>query len=112
MANIPEHPRQGDVNSIDCVKAGYLIKKRAVWYLTPEGEDALKLGAETLLQTATQRNRKWRADNPTTTEEDAPPEEQAAKLPSYDDIEQRANEGPQQYINCKNAYEFHVVVES
>ena len=27
--------------SIDCVKAGYLVKKKGVWYLTPEGEEAL-----------------------------------------------------------------------
>jgi restriction system protein len=30
--------------SIDCVKAGYLIKKKGVWYLTPEGEEALVNG--------------------------------------------------------------------
>ena len=30
--------------SIDCVKAGFLIKKKGIWILTPEGEEALKLG--------------------------------------------------------------------
>ena len=96
--------------SIDCVKAGYLIKKKGIWYLTPEGEDALKLDAETLLETASQRYRKWRAENPVIPEDDTPPEEQRAKPPTYDDIEQRAIEGLQQYINVKNAYEFQDLV--
>ena len=57
-------------DSIDCVKAGWVIKKKGVWYLTPEGEDALKLGAEKLLDSATQLYRKWRADNPVTAKEE------------------------------------------
>ncbi len=103
--------------SIDCVKAGWVIKKKGVWYLTPEGEDALKLGAEKLLDSATQLYRKWRADNPVTAKEEDEEEgagtgveEQSAKLPSYDDIEQRAIEGLQQYINAKNPYEFQDLV--
>jgi len=96
--------------SIDCVKAGYLIKKGGVWYLTPEGDDALKLGPEMLLENATSSYRKWRAENPVTQEEDGGPEEQAVELPSYDDIEQRAIEGLQRYINAKNPYEFQDLV--
>ena len=96
--------------SIDCVKAGYLIKKGGVWYLTPEGDDALKLGPEMLLENATSSYRKWRAENPVTQEEDGEPEEQAVELPSYDDIEQRAIEGLQRYINAKNPYEFQDLV--
>jgi restriction system protein len=96
--------------SIDCVKAGWVIKKKGIWYLTPEGEDALKLGPEKLLDTASERYRKWRADNPVEQEEEAPPEDQAPKPPSYDDIEQRAIEGLQRYINAKNAYEFQDLV--
>jgi restriction system protein len=25
---------------IDCIKAGFLVKKKGIWFLTPEGEDA------------------------------------------------------------------------
>jgi hypothetical protein len=50
--------------SIDCVKAGYLIKKKGVWYLTPEGEEALKLSPEKLLEGAQKAYRKWRAEQP------------------------------------------------
>jgi restriction system protein len=96
--------------SIDCVKAGYLIKKGGVWYLTPEGDDALKLGPEMLLENATRSYRKWRAENPVTQEDEEGPEEQVAELPSYDDIEQRAIEGLQRFINAKNPYEFQDLV--
>jgi len=96
--------------SIDCVKAGYLIKKKGVWYLTPEGEEALKLAPEVLLEKATMAYRKWRAENPVTREEDEEPDEQVVEVPSYDDIEQKAIEGLQQYINAKNPYEFQELV--
>ena len=96
--------------SIDCVKAGWVIKKKGIWYLTPEGEEALKLGPEKLLDTASERYRRWRADNPVTQEVETPPDERGPKPPSYDDIEQRAIEGLQQYINAKNAYEFQDLV--
>ena len=39
--------------SIDCIKARFLIKKSGVWYLTPEGENVLQLGAIGLLNAAT-----------------------------------------------------------
>jgi restriction system protein len=96
--------------SIDCVKAGYLIKKKGIWYLTPEGEEALRLGPEALLEKASTAYRKWRADNPVTREEDGEPDERVADTLSYDDIEQRAIEGLQQYINAKNPYEFQELV--
>ena len=34
--------------SVDYVRAGFLIKKKGNWTITPEGEEALKLGAEKL----------------------------------------------------------------
>ena len=39
--------------SFDCIKAGYLVRKKGVWYLTPEGENALTLGDVGLLKAAT-----------------------------------------------------------
>lgn len=95
--------------SIDCVKAGYLVKKKGVWYLTPEGEEALKLGPEKLLDQAGVAYDKWREEHPKIREEEVE-EETPAKVVSYDDVEQRAIEGLQQYINSKNAYEFQDLV--
>lgn len=94
--------------SIDCVKAGYLVKKKGVWYITPEGEEALKLGPEKLLEQAGAAYDKWRSEQPVPREE--VPEETQTEVASYDDVEQRAIEGLQQYINSKNAYEFQDLV--
>jgi restriction system protein len=96
--------------SIDCVKAGFLVKKKGVWYLTPEGEEALSLGEVALLERAQHAYRRWRADNPVTRDKEEETEEAGEDLPTYDDIEQRAIEGLQQYINAKNPYEFQDLV--
>lgn len=45
--------------SIDAVKAGWLLKKQGIWYLTPEGEEALKLGEEELFKSARNAYKKW-----------------------------------------------------
>jgi len=97
--------------SIDCVKAGYLLKKKGIWYITPEGVEALKMGPEKLLNSATDAYRKWKAE-----EGEKPPvdpgegnggEEEAITL---EHIEQIALERLEKYINSKNAYEFQDLV--
>lgn len=93
----------------DCVKAGYLVKKKGVWYLTPEGEEALRLGPDKLLHEASTAYHRWRAEHPVTREEEVV-EEAPTEAVSYEDIEQKAIEGLQQYINSKNAYEFQDLV--
>jgi restriction system protein len=105
--------------TIDCMKAGYLQKEKGVWILTPEGEEALKLGEEGLFQTAKKAYRKWRAENgesssekTSITEEVVLPEanqsqEQQALLQQY---EQKAMEGIQAFVNAKNPYEFQDLV--
>lgn len=49
--------------SIDCVKSGFLIKKKGIWYLTPEGEKALQKGKEGLFQSAHEGYLKWKAES-------------------------------------------------
>lgn len=46
--------------SVDAVKAGYLLKAKGVWTLTPEGIEALKLGEEGYFYAAQSAYRKWR----------------------------------------------------
>ena len=38
--------------SLEYVKAGFIVKKEGVWYITPEGEETLKEGAEKLFHKA------------------------------------------------------------
>lgn len=49
--------------SIDLTKAGYLIKKKGVWYLTPEGEKAMEKGEKELFKSAQTLYREWKQKN-------------------------------------------------
>ncbi|MBK7600324.1 MAG: restriction endonuclease [Acidobacteria bacterium] len=99
--------------SIDCIKAGYLIKKKGVWYLTPEGDAALKLGEVGLLNAARSAYRKWRDENQPQevgTDIDVGEEGQQGQEATIHEIEQQAIEGLKKQINLKNPYEFQELV--
>lgn len=105
--------------TVDCMKAGFLRKQKGIWYLTKEGEEAIKLGAEELLDTATKKYREWDAKNKkdknieesdddldiVTTEDKI--QKQSALLEQY---ETSALEGLREYLIDKNPYEFQDVV--
>lgn len=106
--------------TIDCMKAGFLTKQSGVWYLTEEGKEAIKLGPEKLLETATKRYREWDTKNKkfkdldlgsTELEVDEVEENksqiQEALLNQY---ELRASEGLRDFIIKKNPYEFQHLV--
>ena len=99
--------------SIDCIKAGYLLKKKGVWYLTPEGENALKLGEVGLLNAATAAYRNWKNENQPTEvveDQDVSDEGQQGQEATIHEIEQLAIEGLKKQINHKNPYEFQELV--
>ena len=97
--------------TIDLIKAGFLIKKKGVWFLTPEGDSALKLGEAGLLDTAQKAYRQWRLKNPKqveTPETEIVTADESAKEEeiSADEIESSAYEQIENYINKKTPYEF------
>lgn len=99
--------------SIDCIKAGYLVKKKGVWYLTPEGENALKLGEVGLLNAATAAYRDWKNENQpaeAVEDQDISDEGQQGQEATIHEIEQLAIEGLKKQINHKNPYEFQELV--
>lgn len=98
--------------TVDCMKAGYLRKSKGTWYLTPEGEEAMKKGAIPLLESASTAYRKWAADNKSKTKspKDEPAEleeniEQTQKG-NLDQLEEQAVAGIRQYLINKGPYEF------
>ena len=104
--------------SVDYVRAGFLIKKKGNWTITPEGEEALKLGAEKLRDEAWKRYRAWYrgkeqitaekpADQPE--EENDPAKEAMIELET---LEERAANGIREYLKNKNPYEFQDLVAS
>lgn len=102
--------------TIDCMKSGFMQKEKGVWILTPEGEEAMKLGEDELLAKAKQGYMEWKAsrkkEGPTDDTElpdDDLGQQQLALLQQY---EQKALEGIQTYVNDKNPYEFQDLVAS
>lgn len=106
--------------TIDCMKAGFLRKKTGVWYLTSEGEQAMKLGPEELLNTATKKYKEWNVKSKSLKnnvpavdheedlqEEDDIAQKQSALLEQY---ETRATEGVREFVASKNPYEFQDLV--
>ncbi|MEK6641656.1 MAG: restriction endonuclease [Nitrospirota bacterium] len=101
--------------SITYMKAGYLVKKSGVWYLTPEGDAALKLGEVGLLMAAIAAYRKWKNDNqpPDGIEDHEDNDEsdgQQGQEATIHEIEQLAIEGLKRQTGIKNPYEFQELV--
>ena len=104
--------------SVDYVRAGFLIKKKGSWTITPEGEDALKLGAEKLRDEAWLRYKAWYRgkenaidEKPATQHEE---EDDLAKenIIELETLEERASNGIREYLKSKNPYEFQDLVAS
>ncbi len=106
--------------TIDAIKAGYLRKNKGIWYLTDEGEKAIKFGPAKLFETASRLYRNWAADKKEVKpkkvkeNEDEPKElgeniTQAQKA-NLDLLEEQAIAGIKEFIRNKNAYEFQDMV--
>ena len=106
--------------SIDAIKAGFLRKNKGIWYLTEEGEKAIILGPEKLLETASKLYKNWAADNKTGTQKKGKSsEEEPIELEQNQTQTQKANldlleeqgiSGIKEFIRSKNAYEFQDMV--
>lgn len=87
------------------------MKKQGSWYLTPEGEEAIKLGADQILRNANAAYRKWRQekdlDADDAVEEETPEKETIVNI---ERLEEQANDGIRKYIKAKNPYEFQDMV--
>ena len=93
--------------TISCIKAGFLIKEKGIWYITLEGEEALKLGEEGLINGALKAYAKWKATHPKP--EPQEPEAQEEETPSgifNDHIEQQARDSLISHVSSKGPYEF------
>lgn len=101
--------------SVDYVKAGFIIKKSGSWYLTPDGELALKKNPEDILEIAMNVYRNWRkevvksAENIDNTE-DEPDEEIKENIINLEELEDKALSGIREFIRKKNPYEFQDLV--
>lgn len=98
--------------TIDCIKAGFLIKKKGIWYLTKEGEKELDLGPVGFLNSATEKYRTWKSARPIVEDVTSESEETEEKIQKarLDELEDEALEGIKTFISAKNGYEFQDLV--
>lgn len=98
--------------TIDAVKAGFMRKKKGVWILTPEGEEAMRLGPVGLLNKASEMYRKWAEERKIAPiEEDSnPTEQQQAQKANLSQLEEKALAELKESIAGKNPYEFQDMV--
>jgi len=104
--------------TIDCIKAGFLRKAKGVWTLTTEGEEAIDLGAEKLLSTATKIYKEWDAkrkkeDSESYSDdeiEEISTDKSQAQQARIDQLEENAIAGIRDFILRKNPYEFQDLV--
>ena len=107
--------------TIDGTKAGYLRKNKGVWYLTEEGEQAIKLGPVKLLETMSKLYRTWASNNKKTksSEKELSENEELTDLEenknqtqkaNLDLLEEKAISGIKEFIRSKNPYEFQDLV--
>lgn len=107
--------------SIDCVKAGFLIKHQGLWTLTPEGKAVMNLPADQLLERAMRAYREWVAaqpdrnrDEPSMSPHLGPAGEaiSAASERSFvlETAEDQASAEIATYVNGRSPYEFQEMV--
>jgi restriction system protein len=109
--------------SIDLEKAGYIVKQKGTWFITPEGKEALKLGAAELILQAHKKYREWDRERKSKEEGSKQllddPNEEDEKLPFDPDVLQKANleqyeenalDGIKEFLSSKNPYEFQDIV--
>lgn len=95
--------------SIDFVYAGLIVKNKGTWYLTPEGETAMKLGATEMLLMA---NKVYKEKHKAAISKETPEEfiEEDTTQMNLEQLESDAYDGIKSHILSKSPYEFQFMV--
>lgn len=97
--------------SIDFAVAGFIQKKHGMWYLTPEGEEAMKQGAESLFRSAHAAYVAWdKTRIKETASDEGEGNDSKENILNLESLEEQAMEGLKEYIRKKNPYEFQDMV--
>lgn len=93
--------------SIEIASAGYIVRDKGVWHLTPEGANALTLGASSFWEDVRSKFREKKNQQGSSDENI---ETEADNSPSLENIFAQATQGIRDYILKKNPYEFQELV--
>jgi restriction system protein len=112
-SGIPRWVTQLRFHTAACVSVGLMRKENGVWYLTSEGEEALKGGGKAIAKEKATRYKKWRKENPRVSRQkgqgadtSADPEEVIDSTFIYDQVVETAVDELKNYLLNKNPYEF------
>lgn len=105
--------------TVDCVKAGWLIKQKGKWSVTEEGRDAFRRYAdpEAFYKEAIRLYRQWKAtrpvdDDPAAVESrDEEVSEKAVRV-TFEQAEEQSWKEIEQYLRTMQPYEFQELVAS
>lgn len=100
--------------TIDLTKAGWLLKKKGIWYITHEGIEALKLPPKELVETASKKYYEWKEKNEPA-EEELPGEgdtTERARQTAYDQAVGIARDEIRNFVNNLDPYAFQELVAS
>ncbi|MBW4891567.1 winged helix-turn-helix domain-containing protein [Mucilaginibacter sp. HMF5004] len=100
--------------SIDCIKTGFLQKSKGIWILTPDGEQAIKLGPEGVLEASSKGYKIWKSQQQVDEslkevidiKGDSELNIEQQQIALLNDYEGKAYEGLRQHVLNKNPYEF------
>jgi restriction system protein len=102
--------------TVDCVKAGWLVKNKGTWLVTQEGREAYEEFAdpEAFYKQAVKLYQQWRATQPdaepaTSNESDDSTSGKAASI-TLEEAEEQAWEEISQYLHQMNPYDFQALV--
>jgi restriction system protein len=105
--------------TVDCVKAGWMLKHKGIWMVTPEGVNALNIfsDSEAFYKEAVRLYNVWKAGQtqlslvpevaPTSIEEIEPAKETSV---TFEQAEEQAWEEIEQYVLAMNPYDFQDLV--
>ena len=99
--------------SIDYQKAGFIVKKSGNWYLTPDGEAALKKTPEAVMNIANDAYHAWKKARDIEDNPDEEPTDNTAESDNsmkLEQLESDAREGIKAFIASKDPYEFQDMV--
>jgi restriction system protein len=107
--------------SVDCARAGFIVKDNGRWLLTPEGESALALPPGDFFSLATKRYRQWKAQKdaphgqapPVNTEDDEEaqePEPEVVRVSIFEQAQEQARTEIEDHIDRLSWVEFQDLV--
>ena len=100
-------------HSLGYLKAGYIVKKKGTWYLTPEGEAVLPKGPEEIMKLAVEAYHVWERTREAEADHRQEPSEvstTAANSMNLELLESDARDGIKKFLAAKGAYEFQDLV--